>query len=189
MHEDNYFHLYQSIEYRICLVISTTICLTLGLGLHLVVIHFEKFGGDPKKRCVSNQLISVSCHVFILLSVLSFSAANWRTLIGPLSVNHARFSLLTGHWLVHFIIFTSMQILCRKCLKLVFDWSFLNRVDDDWLALFLTCLNLILAAIAVVLKVRTGEIVDYDFYLLTGLSLKQGGNSKFGFPVKNASEG
>ena len=45
-------------KYDVYLWTSFGFCWTVGLGLLLGLIHYEKFGGDPQKRSLNNRLIS-----------------------------------------------------------------------------------------------------------------------------------
>ncbi len=186
--KDFYGHLYTPLAYKVTLFCLTLFSYSFGLGLNFGIIHYEKFGGDPKKRSATNQLLSASCTIYSILTVVSFTASNWRVVIGPLSIYHARVSLLLRHWLIHACVILSVQILAKKCFD-VFNWSFLNRVDDDWLALFLSVVAFVLGALAVTVKVKTGQIIDYDFHLLTGIPFCRGVNEKFGIGVKDSAAG
>ncbi len=179
---DNYGALFEPVIYKITLVVITIFCGIVGIGLHVGIIHYEKLGGDPQKRSATNQLTSVTCVLYIVMVLLTFSASNWRTWIGPLTIPHAQITLILFHWLVHVCLLTSLEILFRKLFKIL-DVAVCKGIDDNWLAVFLTLLNLLLAGIAVTVKVRSGVILDYDFYLLTGEPLSADKSTRLGFRV------
>ena len=44
----------------------------IGNGFLFVIIYYERFGMDPKKRTVNNQLLSAICKGYIFINVFTF---------------------------------------------------------------------------------------------------------------------
>jgi hypothetical protein len=65
MTQSFYFH-YGMIGFQIMLCIAVE---TFGNFMLLAVILHEKYGMDPQKRTVSNQLLSSICAVLILFNI------------------------------------------------------------------------------------------------------------------------
>ncbi len=70
------------------LAVSTVLIETAGNVLLLAIITYEKYGVDPQKRTVMNQLLAQLCTVLILGNVLSFPGIVLRYFSGPLSKQH-----------------------------------------------------------------------------------------------------
>ena len=54
-----------------------------------LLIHFEKFGGDPMKRSLKNQLIAQTGYANIILNSLTAPIWIFRILIGPINLSVA----------------------------------------------------------------------------------------------------
>ena len=57
---------------------------TIGNGLLVAVMQYEKFGMDPLKRTVINQLISQLCLLYLMGNALSMPLLMIRFSYGPL---------------------------------------------------------------------------------------------------------
>ena len=44
----------------------------IGNGFLFVIIYYERFGMDPKKRTVNNQLLSAICKGYIFINIFTF---------------------------------------------------------------------------------------------------------------------
>ena len=59
-------------------VIGVLLFLTIeviGNGFLFVIIYYERFGMDPKKRTVNNQLLSAICKGYIFINLVTFPLA------------------------------------------------------------------------------------------------------------------
>ncbi len=67
--------------------IAGTFCyilwITVGNGLRFAIIQFERFGGDPKKRSVGNQLISCGCILSIVYCCIAGTIIEIYLVSGP----------------------------------------------------------------------------------------------------------
>ena len=59
---------------------------TLGNGCLFATFVFERFGMDPQKRTVINQLLSQCCWMVMFYNITTFPAAIFRRLLGEISV-------------------------------------------------------------------------------------------------------
>ena len=58
----------------------------LGNGCLFATFVFERFGMDPQKRTVINQLLSQCCWMVMFYNITTFPAAIFRRLLGEVSV-------------------------------------------------------------------------------------------------------
>ena len=81
---------------------------------HLILcILFEKFGGDPMKRTVNNQLQVQICYAFLLNNILYTPVYIWRIFIGSI---HPLFASVASYiyqiylsWIL--LAFTEMSVI------------------------------------------------------------------------------
>ena len=71
------------------------LAMTLGNALSLCIIHYEKFGCDPKKRSIANYLTSCGLELLMGYLVVVGSLAQWSTLFGPVGPSMAMISVFT----------------------------------------------------------------------------------------------
>ena len=45
---------------------------SIGNGLLFVIFYYERFGMDPKKRTVNNQLLSAICKGYMFINIFTF---------------------------------------------------------------------------------------------------------------------
>ncbi len=46
--------------------LSFLVSITFGIGAYCLIIQYEKYGGDPKKRSLGNQLVFIYCTCSII---------------------------------------------------------------------------------------------------------------------------
>jgi hypothetical protein len=119
----------------------------VGNLLCVGIIHFEKWGSDPQKRDVSNQLISFGFQMIILMTSISGTIAYIRIMssvpigkvCGTISVwtrQITRFSCLLG----------TLEYLVHKNIQL-FKWNIAANLNDDLVAHFLKAFNVCCALV------------------------------------------
>ena len=67
---------------------------------NVLLIHYEKFGADPMKRSLRNQLIAQTGYAQILLNMITVPVWSFRTLIGPLNIKVADIFFMISQSLV-----------------------------------------------------------------------------------------
>ena len=82
MHESLYGGTWGKIVYYFMIFI----CYIVGPILHLGIIIFETFGGDPQKRNVINRLMSLCCANMIFVMSVNGVCRVWRDLFGLIDV-------------------------------------------------------------------------------------------------------
>ena len=128
--------LYDNIPTKIIATVTYILLETIGSFLFLSAIHFERYGGDPQKRSISNRLISFAC---------------MNALIGiwiPQSIYYARvmFGCLPhflGEALIFFRFFIGIGVwsalvvsLIYKCLQ-IYAFHFTAGLNDEIISIFI----------------------------------------------------
>ncbi len=151
-------------------IISLTnfvLCLVFGNLLYLLIIDFEHYGGDPKKRTVINRLSSFMCwnlmaHIFIPSSV-----AQYHLIFGPvgntLGTIHIATRVILG--LNCFLSIAEQMII--KCL-MVFKWKSVSIICDEYFGIFLSLFNTITSLIFTISLVFLGGHRSENFAVFTG---------------------
>ena len=67
--------------------------LLFGNIFYLGIVHYERYGGDPLKRSIQNQLISATAITALILCYISNVTLTWRIQVGPLNEDVAMFAV------------------------------------------------------------------------------------------------
>ena len=139
---------------------------------HLIIcILFEKFGGDPMKRTVNNQLQVQICYAFLLNNIFYTPVYIWRIFIGSI---HPLFASVASYiyqiylsWIL--LAFTEMSVI--KTFTLL-KWSFVCGMDELFMGQFLWISNLLYIFLSQTGRYLQGNMhMALDFQLLTGKGL------------------
>ena len=185
---DHFDHVYSATGFKIPMTILSVLCLFIGNPMYMGLIHFERFGGDPKKRSVSNQLLSVICCLLVWTATSNCLLLTWRSYIGPLNKSLVIAHLITKSWSTLTLVLLVIQILMQKMLEL-YTVQFSFQIDEDWLSIFLSISSFIVAAMIETLKLHAGSGIDYDFRLYTGTPIWLHPNVKYGIHIHNIDKG
>ena len=122
---ENIEELYKNLTIKTLGIIFHLIIMTFGSFLWFGIIHFERFGGDPQKRSISNHIIS-----YIATSILTFkvllieSIILARFIFGCLSFVLGEILMISRYLNVYFITMMNMAAdsavlhFCKKCYTL-----------------------------------------------------------------------
>ncbi len=69
--------------YKITVLFNFVLIQTVGNVLTIAIIHYEKWGGDPKKRSLSNQLLSFCFLTGLIASIINQNIYLIRAMCGP----------------------------------------------------------------------------------------------------------
>ena len=129
-------NLYDNILTKIIATITYILVETIGSFLYLCIIHFERYGGDPQKRSVSNRFISFGAYFALLGIWVGQSICYGRVMFGCLPE-------ILGEVLIFFRVFvafgawSSLVItLIYKCMQ-IYAFHFTARLNDDVWSLFI----------------------------------------------------
>ncbi len=84
-----------AIVQKVLTSLNYIVAMTVGNALSFCIIHYEKFGCDPKKRSIANYLTSFCLELVIGSLVVVGSLAQWSTLFGPVGPTLAMVSVFT----------------------------------------------------------------------------------------------
>ncbi len=145
---------------------ATVILSTMSLGC---IWHYERFGGDPRKRTILNQLIGLLALNNICGQLIGMLAFYYRLAIsGPLSMTAAKIMFLVPNVTTSFVILLILdEIILIRWLS-VFIWKQLPPLNDDFFGLFFKCLNFGLSLMFVIMGLTGGTSQNNLLFLLTG---------------------
>ena len=129
-------NLYDNMLTKIIATMTYLLVETVGSSLYLCIIHFERYGGDPQKRSVSNRFISFGAYFSLLGIWIGHSIYYGRVMFGCLPeilgevLIFLRFYVALGAW-------SSLVIsLIYKCMQ-IYAFHFTTRLNDDVWSLFI----------------------------------------------------
>ena len=127
------------------------IILVIGSLLWFGVIHFERFGGDPQKRSISNHIVSYIATSVLTLKVLIIECMIIaRFMFGCLPFLLGEILMISRYFNVHFITIMCMINMLYKCFQLHFPNHSLRLNDDFWSKILLvTSVTLAMIVIAI----------------------------------------
>jgi hypothetical protein len=111
------------------------------------IIHFEKWGSDPQKRDLSNQLISFVCQMHILMTSVSGTIAYIRVMSYVPIGNVCGTVFIWNRQLTRFCsVLATLEYLVLKNIQL-FKWKIAAGLNDDLVAQFLRVFNIVCALV------------------------------------------
>ena len=110
----------------------------------LATFIYERFGMDPKKRTVVNQLLSQICFYIIFINLIDVPLIFLKRFNGPLPLFLSAFFKNTISFFGVMISFTMSEIMIIKYLY-VWKWSYMSSRDDDFISIFLFTFNFIMS--------------------------------------------
>ena len=129
-------NLYDNMLTKIIATMTYLLVETVGSSLYLCIIHFERYGGDPQKRSVSNRFISFGAYFSLLGIWIGQSIYYGRVMFGCLPeilgevLIFLRFYVALGAW-------SSLVIsLIYKCLQ-IYAFHFTAGLNDEMISRFI----------------------------------------------------
>ena len=157
------------LAFRIAVQVFILGTVVLSAGAWFSVWHYERFGGDPQKRNILNQLIGMLAANGMIWQNISFIVAFSRLIFGPLSVD------LTSMVFVYPTVIGDVSILCilneimiLRCLSVCL-WKQSPPLSDDFFGFFLRWLNFGFAFLMVTFGQMGGSPTDNIYFIMTGI--------------------
>ncbi len=151
----------------ICVIVAsfsliTCHCLCSGLW------SFERYGGDPQKRTILNQLFGQLTFYILLCNLASLSTFIIRLIVGTVPIVMAELTFfIAKSALATACLFTLIQMVFIRCMS-IFVWKRLPPMNDNFFGRFFLVLNLGLSFLSAVIA-RMGSSDDKEMYfILTG---------------------
>ena len=134
----------------------------LGHILLLGIVHYEKFGRDPQKRSLPDQIFSFNMVLGVILSIILSNIIIVRTLFGPIgnAITQLRYYLITS---LYSIILGSTETMLFRCL-MIFSWKKYAMVNDEFFATFLNIYNLMIGQIICIICFYIGNFSLHNGY-------------------------
>ena len=155
-------------NFKMAMIVFALTTLFLGTIALGCIWHFERYGGDPQKRTILNQLIGLLALNNLFGQAPQLLTVSYRLLFGPLTVQMAMWSFIAVTIASSMVIlFILDEIILIRWLS-VFVWKQLPPINDDFFGMFLTRLNFGLALMFILLGVFCDMPYDNIVYLMTG---------------------
>ena len=154
----------------VVVILGTTnyvLIMTLGNGFHYGIIFYEKFGGDPKKRSIGNQLVSFACSGVIFHTVVTGSIFTLYSWIGPLGSSIATIALFARIAAGLAIALSFTELILYKCF-MVFNLKIALGLNDDLFALFIKLCNVLSVSVIAGSHIFLGNVNGRTYVFLSG---------------------
>ncbi len=155
-----------------------TLIASLGIQAFSVVPlgciwHYERYGGDPQKRTILNQLIGLFALNTLTGNLTALSALVIRLAFGPLPVHLAISTFFFPNVLFSTTLLLALnEIIVIRFLS-VFWWKRVSPLDDNFFGLFFTVLNYSIALVFTIMGHIDGGPKQYVLFLMSGLFPKE----------------
>ena len=106
----------------------------IGNILCLIIVHYERFGGDPMKRSLVNKFISTICFTIAITLFLSAFTLLVRVYFGPFPLTLASVIVYSE---IYGVLFICMNVVCVLGFKILESkaFYFANGLNEDfWFA-------------------------------------------------------
>ena len=123
------------------------LCLEIiGNGCLFATFAYERFGMDPQKRTVINQLLSQCCWTIMIFNITSFPVIIFRRLLGPLNSKIAAWFFLNGRIFISMISLLLSELMILKCMY-IWKWSIMAMKDDNLISKIILRINILLSSL------------------------------------------
>ena len=139
----------------------------LGHILLLGIVHYEKFGRDPQKRSLPDQIFSFNMVLGVIISIILSNIIIVRTLFGPIgnAITQLRYYFITS---LYSIILGSTETMLFRCL-MIFSWKKYAMVNDEFFATFLNLFNFMIGQVISIVRFFIGDFFYHDgFQMFSG---------------------
>ena len=110
-----------------------------------LIVHFEKYGGDPQKRTLVNQLTSYSCAALSIILITKDLTVLTRVVFGCLHPYFGHFASILSGIMEKCMAMFLIEILLYKLFQ-VLAYRFIIDINEDNVASYFLILNLVVSA-------------------------------------------
>ena len=142
-----------------------------GIPLWIALIHFEKNGGDPQKRSISNILTSYLGYDVVCCTIICAPIKLARVLYGCLPLQISELFVLTRQFGSYMVGTIFPFLLMYRCLRL-YKFHLTAWFIDDFLGTFLIVALMIFSAVLVCIKYHLGLMENITLKALTCIDMK-----------------
>ncbi len=154
--------------FKILTGIVTLAILVLSIGPMGGLWHYERFGGDPQKRTILNQLIGVLALNSLVASLICQVALLHRLIHGPLSVSMAILVFFAPNFISSIVLLMILNEIILIRFLSAFWWKQLPPLNDDFVGVFLNFVNYGLATMLAIMAQMGGDPNDNLLFIMTG---------------------
>ena len=129
----------------------------------LATFAYEKYGMDPKKRTVINQLLSQITFVIIAINIICLPILTWRRLISVLYPIFATFLQRFFTFSFIMISLTFSEMLMFKVMYIRISYWIASR-DENFLSLFCFCFNLLISLLILLQNILLSDTTCNFYY-------------------------
>ena len=115
--------------------------LTLGNVFYFLLIHFERFGGDPKKRSIKNQILAQICTWILVIPLFAKPLYVWSVFISPLSPPLAKIYEILQNFTGIIVLSGLTEIVLLKSLML-FKFTTSTMIDEGFFSTLILSWNI-----------------------------------------------
>ena len=83
--KDDFKDLFDGTTIKIFAIVTSLIRFTFTNIFYILILLFEKYGGDPLKRSLKNQLVSQFGYGMMIANTICNPLLTWRIMFGPMS--------------------------------------------------------------------------------------------------------
>ena len=92
--KDDFKNLFNGTTIKIFAILISLIRFTFTNVFYILILLFEKYGGDPLKRSLKNQLVSQYGYGMMITNTICNPLLTWRIMFGPMSEGYIFVSCL-----------------------------------------------------------------------------------------------
>ncbi len=156
------------LTFRIVMATLTSLTLVVSSCLCFGIWSYERYGGDPQKRTILNQLFGQMALIILLCNLASLSTLLVRLISGPVQVIVAEVGFFIARAGFSTACLLTLNEMAMLRLMSIFMWKRLPPISDNFFGRFLWTLNLALSFTSAV-GARMGSSDDTEMYfILTG---------------------
>ena len=142
-------------------------------AFNILVLMFEKHGGDPLKRSLINQLTAEIGYSMIIHNTICIPLLTWRIFFGPLYVGIAALSTFCKNIAMLWIMNCLTEVFIVKALML-YKFSYMAGIDDTFMSRFLLLENLGFVFLSQASRFYLGSMYEsIEFQILSGIMVKE----------------
>ena len=167
----DFYALHNSYLSKIIAVTGFFITISFGIPLWIALIHFEKNGGDPQKRSISNILTSYLGYVVVCATIICAPIKLARVLFGCLPLRISEIFVVTRHFGSYMVGSIFPFLLMYRCLRL-YKFQLTAWFIDDFLGPFLLVTLIMLNTVLICIKYHLGLMENITLKALSCVDMK-----------------
>ena len=170
---DDFEDLLNTSSIKISSGILCFLLITFTNAFNILVLMFEKHGGDPLKRSLINQITAEIGYSMIIHNTICIPLLTWRIFFGPLYFGIAAFGTFCKNIAMLWIMNCLTEVFIVKALML-YKFSYMAGIDDTFMSRFLLLENLGFVFLSQASRFYLGSMYEsIEFQILSGIMVKE----------------